>query len=48
MMRWTVPTTGIAMCKIAVAVEEWLESARGYELPLLISLSKKAQVALPR
>jgi len=30
-MRWTAPTTGIAMCPILTAREEQRESANGYE-----------------
>ncbi len=33
LMLWTAPTTGIAMCPIAVTVAERRESAYGYELP---------------
>ena len=29
-MLWTAPTTGIAMCQSAVAIEEQRESAFGY------------------
>ena len=30
-MRWTAPTTGIAMCPIPTALEERRESAVGYK-----------------
>jgi hypothetical protein len=30
-MQWTAPTIGIAMCHIAVALEQQRESAYGYE-----------------
>ncbi len=30
-MQWTAPTIGIAMCHIAVALEQQRESAYGYK-----------------
>ncbi len=30
-MQWTAPTNGIAMCHIAVALEQQRESACGYK-----------------
>jgi predicted esterase len=29
LMQWAAPTTGIAMCQIAGAVDAWLESVHG-------------------